>query len=446
MAKKTDNLKYEFLPAALEITETPPNKFGALVLWILIALILAALAWAYFGHLDIVATARGKIKPDGNVKIVQTSAGGVVTAINVSDGDEVKEGELLVSLDSTAAQKDVVRLQENLAVAQLERDVTRLIALNQDASHVIESSTVSERTKEDLRALASSKVSSYQVQRQFASIGVSQASSQLNRENANLSTVQASLASAQQTLQAAQAAYDTAAPSDKAALQVQLNYANSIVDTARDAVSGAHDRVAAAQNAQRQAQSSLAELNGNNTTSALELAVNSDKTIAQIEAELDKAKKAVEDQSIYSPVDGRVMALSVNTVGGVVSGGQQLAIIVPTSTLLTIEATIQNQDIGFVHVGQRVAIKVDTFSFQRYGVLEGKVRAISPDAIQNETTGALTYPIQVSIEKNQSSKNVEIPLQSGMSITAEVKTGDRRIIDFFLDPLFGGVDESFKVR
>lgn len=446
MAKKTDNLKYEFLSAALEITETPPNKFSQIVLWLLIAFILAALAWAYFGHIDIVATARGKVKPDGNVKVVQSSGGGVVTEINVSDGDTVTEGDLLVSLDATAANNEVARLEESLTIARLERDVTRLLASNQDATQVINSSNAPEETKEDLRALATSKASSYQVQRQFASIGVNQASAQLNRENANLANARAQLLAAQQGQQSAQAAYDNASSANKAAAQVQLTYANSLVSSASEAVNSLQDRVTAAQSALRQSQSSLAELNSNTINTALGTVLDHDKNIQQIEAELEKANKAVRDQSIYSPVSGKVMSLAVSTVGGVVSGGQQLAIIVPTDTPLVIEASLQNQDIGFVHVGQRVAVKVDTFSFQRYGILEGKVESISPDAVQNESTGALTYTVRILVDDEHSSKDIEIPLQSGMSVSGEIKTGDRRIISFFLDPLFGGIDESFKVR
>ena len=446
MVTRNDKLKYEFMPSALEITETPPNKLSQTVLWILIVFIVAALAWSYFGRIDVIATARGKVVPDGNVKIVQSPAGGVVTEIKARDGDTVKKGDLLVSLDSTTTQGDVASIERSHATAKLERHVMRQVAAGQNVENVIRDSNAPADIKEDVKALASSKVSSFQVQRQFASVAVSQTSAQLVRENTNFANAQANLASAKESQRALQAAYDAASITDKPAFQSQLAYANNLAKSASDTVDTMHDRVVTAKTAHNQAQASLAQLDGNNGMSTLSTVIDQDKAIEQLEADLQRAKKNVEDQSIYAPIDGKLMSFAVNTIGGVVSSGQQLAIVVPMDTPLIIEASLQNQDIGFVHVDQRVAVKVDTFAFQRYGLLEGKVVSISPDAIQDENTGALTYKMRVAIDSNKSSKETTIPLQPGMSITSEVKTGDRRIISFFLDPLIAGLDSSLKAR
>lgn len=417
---KKDNLKYEFLPSALEITETPPNKYGSIVLWILVLLIVTALVWAYFGRIDIVATARGKVVPDGSVKVVQASAGGVVTAINVSDGDTVKEGELLVELDATSTQADVASIESSLATARLERDVLKKLASGESIDTVIDESSVSPEIKEDIRALARSQGSSYQVERQFAVATVSQAREQLNRENTNLTNAQNNLNEARTNQQPTQAAEST--------------------------VQTMTDRVAQARSALNQAQANLASIDSNNGTTTLGSVLDQDKAIADLESSLQKAKKTVEDQSVYAPVNGTIMTLAVNTVGGVVNPSQQLAIIVPDDTPLIVEASLQNQDIGFVSVGQKVALKLDTFSFQRYGTLEGKVKSISPDAVQDETTGFSTYKMKIEVVSNKSSKEKEIQLLSGMAVTSEIKTGDRQIISFFLDPLIAGTQESMRVR
>lgn len=446
MTFKKDRLKYEFLPSALEITETPPNKFSQIVLWTLIVFIVAALAWSYFGRIDIIATARGKVVPDGNVKIVQSPAGGVVTQIKAREGDVVKKGDLLASLDSTSTQGDVASLERSLATIKLERDIMRNVVNGQSIAEIIQSSNAPADVKADVKALADSKVSSFHMQRQFASVAVSQASEQLARESNNLSNAENTLVSAKESLKAAQVAYDAASSANKQALQTQITYFNNLAKSANETVETMLGRVSNAKSALNQAQSSLAQLDGNNDTTTLSTVLDQDKNIMQLEAELQKAKKSVEDQSVYAPVDGKLMSLAINTVGGVVSGGQQLAIVVPTGTTLIIEASLQNQDIGFVHTGQRVAVKVDTFSFQRYGLLEGEVVSISPDATQDEKTGALTYKIRVSVDDDVSSKDKAIPLQPGMSVTSEIKTGDRRIISFFLDPLIAGLDSGLKAR
>ncbi len=446
MASRHDKLKYEFMPSALEITETPPNRLSQVVLWVAIGFIIAALAWSYFGRIDVIATARGKVIPDGNVKIVQSPAGGVVTDIRAREGDVVKKGDLLISLDSTTTQGDVASIERGLATAQLERDVMRQIASGQSVTSIIESSSAPVDVKEDIRALANSKVSSFQVQRQFAVVAVSQASAQLARESTNLANAQTNLTNAQASQRAAENAYNMASDAEKPALVAQITYANNLVKSANDTVNAMQDRAIAAKSSLNQAQASLAQMDGNNGTATLSTVIDQDKSIEQLEADLQRAKKNVEDQSIYAPADGQLMSLVVSTVGGVVSGGQEVAIVVPKDTPLVIEASLQNQDIGFVHAGQRVAVKVDTFSFQRYGVLEGEVVGISPDAVQDQKTGASTYKLRVAIKSDKSSKDKTIPLQPGMSVNAEIKTGNRRIISFFLDPLIAGLDNSLKAR
>lgn len=444
--RKEDNLRYEFLPAALEITETPAHPFGRIVLWSIISLIIVALLWSYFGRIDIVATARGRVVPDGSVKIVQSSAGGVTTAIKVGDGDTVKKGDLLVELDTTSTAVDVASAERNLATARLERDVLKKLAAGESIDGTIDESSAPAEVKEDIRALARSQATSHQVERQFASASVSQARDQLNRENSNLSSAQANLNDARKNRDQVQAAYDQATVSDKATLQFQLSAAQSRVDSAESTVQTMQDRVSQARSGLTQAQSSLASVDNNNGTTALGSVVEQDKIIAELENTLAKAKKTVEDQSVYAPVSGTVMSLAVNTLGGVVTPGQQLAIIVPDNTPLVIEASLQNQDIGFVHVGQKVAVKLDTYSFQRYGMLTGKVVSISPDAVQDEATGASTYKMKVALENTKSTKGVDIKLLSGMTVSSEIKTGDRRIISFFLDPLVAGLDSSLKSR
>ena len=149
--------------------------------------------------------------------------------------------------------------------------------------------------------------------------------------------------------------------------------------------------------------------------------------------------------SIKSPVDGSVLSLATKTIGGVVSAAQPVVEIVPEGTKLVIDATVQNRDIGFIRVGQPVVIKVDTYSFQRYGYLRGTVNSISPDAVNDEKQG-LVYSMKVEIDSDTTSKNNTIKVEPGMSVTAEITTGNRRIIEFFLDPLMTHTDTSLEVR
>lgn len=124
---------------------------------------------------------------------------------------------------------------------------------------------------------------------------------------------------------------------------------------------------------------------------------------------------------------------------------QPIMEIVPEGTKLVIDSTLQNKDIGFVCVGQPVVIKVDTYSFQRYGYLKGAVKSISPDAVEDEKRGSV-YKMKVEINGGKTSKNNIINVAPGMSTTAEITTRKRRIIEFFLDPLMTHTDTSLEVR
>ena len=128
-----------------------------------------------------------------------------------------------------------------------------------------------------------------------------------------------------------------------------------------------------------------------------------------------------------------------------VNVAERIAQIVPDNDLLYVDVTLDNQDVGFVRVGQRVVVKVATYPFQRYGYLEGTVENISPDAVQDEKKG-LVYKAKVKLSGANSSKKNRLKLLPGMSVSAEITTGKRRIIEFFLDPLMTHVDDSLKVR
>jgi hemolysin D len=171
---------------------------------------------------------------------------------------------------------------------------------------------------------------------------------------------------------------------------------------------------------------------------------------------------------LTAPVDGVVQQLAVHTVGGVVAQAQALAVVVPSESHLEIEAMLSNRDIGFVHPGQQVEIKVDTFNFTRYGLLHGEVLSVSSDAItrdrpqgasndraqgsvqsgSSESRGQeLEYAARVSLDRTQMQvEDKQVKLGPGMAVTVEIKTGTRRIISYLLSPLARHQQESLRER
>ncbi|MGN1136255.1 MAG: HlyD family type I secretion periplasmic adaptor subunit [Oscillospiraceae bacterium] len=174
--------------------------------------------------------------------------------------------------------------------------------------------------------------------------------------------------------------------------------------------------------------------------------VQNNQTLTDYESDLKLKNQSNKSQILTSPVDGTVQTVDITTVGGVVTSAQPIVTIVPENAELIIEADVLNKDIGYVFAGQEVSVKLDTFSFQKYGTVDGKIIYVSPSAIEDERRG-LIYKIKVAIDRTSFVVNgAEVPISSGMSGTAEIKIEERRIIEFFLEPIFEYFDDSLKVR
>ena len=440
-----DRLQYEFLPAAEEIIETPAAPLGALVVWLVTLLLIVALAWSYFGRIDIVAVANGKISTEGSTKIIQPAISGVVTNINVHEGQRVKKGETLLALDKTTAEKDVATANQSLSVARVERDILRRLAVGGNTDDIINNADLPDEAKAMLRQFASSQtalsaarqqaangmISNYQQQLQFNQ----QAKNQLETNAQNLKNRKAEI----------EKQLPNANPVDKLRLQNELSNIDQRITSADSAVLSQNQQLLQSQSALTQAQNQSQTQTAETNSAFNNQIITAEKRIIELENNLVKAKQILAQTTITAPVDGTVLSLTVKTIGGVVNAGQQLAQIVPEKVPLYVDAALDNQDIGFVKPGQRVVVKVATYPFQRYGYLEGTVENISPDAIQDDKKG-LIYKAKIKLNDDKSSKQNQLKLLPGMSVSAEITTGQRRIIEFFLDPLMTKVDESLKVR
>ena len=442
---KRDRLQYEFLPAAEEIVETPAAPLGALVVWLVTLLLIVALAWSYFGRIDIVAVVNGKISTEGSTKIIQPAVSGVVTNINVHEGQRVKKGETLLALDKTTAEKDVATANQSLNTARVERDILRRLAVGGNTDDIINNADLPDETKAMLRQFASSQtalsaarqqaangtISNYQQQLQFNQ----QAKHQLETNAQNLKNRKAEI----------EKQLPNANPVDKLRLQNELSNIDQRITSADSAVLGQNQQLLQSQSALTQAQNQSQTQNAETNSAFSNQIITAEKRIIELENNLVKAKQILAQTTITAPVDGTVLSLTVKTIGGVVNAGQQLAQIVPEKVPLYVDAALDNQDVGFVKPGQRVVVKVATYPFQRYGYLEGTVENISPDAIQDDKKG-LIYKAKIKLNDDKSSKQNQLKLLPGMSVSAEITTGQRRIIEFFLDPLMTKIDESLKVR
>lgn len=443
---KKDHLEYEFLPAALEITETPPSPLGSFVIWGILILLFVAFLWSYFGRVDEVAVARGKVIPDGKLKVVQPVEEGVITAIHVEEGQRVKEGELLLELDSTIENVDVKSLEKALQTAKIEKEILNAELDGKDEQEVLKTndlytSDLSEEVIQFLGQLKNARESEYQ-----------------SKENALLNVIkqrEAELKSAELLLASFESKYSLLKTQEDSYKQLFESGAISKMEwmtkqneakTAEEEYESQKSTIVRFEESLNEANENLSSLKKEINTNLINQIVEKEKGIASIEAQLQKAQKLYEYQNILSPVNGTIHGLNANTIGGVVTPAQPIMTIVPDGTPLIVEGTVLNKDIGFIKVGQEVEIKLDTFPFQKYGTLKGEVLFISPDAFEEEKLGQV-YKMKAKLEKSSLViDGNDVNISPGMTVSAEIKTGQRRIIEFFLEPIIKYAKESITLR
>jgi len=432
----------EFLPAAVEVLEAPASPAGRAVAFLIMALFAAPLAWAVFGRIDMVATAHGRIVPGGQVKIVQSFEPGVVQEIRVRDGQHVEQGELLIKLDPLEEEVDTTRLQKEHAIAspQAARLEAFLAFLN-DPSLDEESHLNNARLP-----AAQHRQLRHEIQHHAA-------------EMARLDGETAQLRAKIQAIEAEIARLEALLPmanEHEAALRGLLRkkmVAKSHWSDARQKSIDLQQRLVVEQ--RRLDETKLAIANKAKQQDALQTHAGKNAMAQLTEHQnrsemaalnLRKAHSRQARNNLTAPVSGIVQQLTIHTIGGVVKAADPLMIIVPDDTQLIVEASVLNKDIGFVKVGQPAEIKLESFPFTKYGLLEGEVTHLSPDAMQSDAQG-LVYAMRASLNRNRILVGGQwTPLSPGMAATAEIKTGERAIIDFFLSPLRKSGQEAFKER
>jgi hemolysin D len=460
--KTRDREELEFLPAALEIVETPPSPLGRAIGATLIGLFVLALAWASLGHVDIVATAPGKIIPTGHSKLIQPFETGVVHAILVANGQTVNAGDVLIELDSTINEGETNHLRSDLQSAQL--DIARLRAALTDTDDPIAAFRPPEGANPAMVAM----------QRQFLVAQVAEHRAKIASLDGQRAQKEAELGTISATVDKLDAVIPTI--EERVNIRKALNeYGNRLqyFEVLQQLTESQQERLVQKSHLKEAKAAVAAIIETRGQTNAEyrrtlfgELA-EAERKAGGFAADLSKAEQRTKLQQLTAPVSGIVQQLAVHTVGGVVTPAQSLAVIVPSDSQLEIEAMVSNRDVGFVHAGDEVEIKVDTFDFTRYGLLHGQVLSISSDAIVRDNSAEqskekqqgsptdtseprgqeLTYAARISVDRTQMQvEDKKVSLSPGMAVTAEIKTGSRRIIGYLLSPLVKYKQESLRER
>lgn len=439
----TEKQETEFLPAILEVTETPPSPTGRLVMWTILVFIVVGIIWSVIGHINEVAVASGKVIPTGQVKTIQVKNKGIIKEIFVHEGQHVFEGDKLVVLDPTSTEADYDSLSQRAAYFKL--DIERLEAELEGKPFVPQEDKNLELA--DITAeknLYQSRVSQHRAELDAARSAVLQREAACKSEESNLEKYRGMLEIAVEKEQRLQELSAQNAISEFQLLEQTSQRINL------------EESYAAQQSTLAKAQAELAE--ANDRLANVESAYQKDVMASLVESRKqylsysEELKKADEDQrlsTITAPCSGRVYNLSVHTVGGIVTEAQPLLAIVPDGVELELEVWADNKDIGFIKEGQEAEVKVETFNFQKFGVINAVVDEIAADAYSDKTDLERDNKYRLLLKLKKESLDVngtDTGLYPGMQVDAEIKIREKRIIDFFLDPFRKYTSEALRER
>lgn len=400
---------HEFKPLLSEIEDAPQSPLGLFIFWTIVALIAFAGLWMFFGKVDVVVSARAMVIPDGEVKVIQPLDAGVIRKIAVKEGDFVKQGDVLLEIDPSTTEPALASKEENLNKFEIEIE-----RLNAQAALAPLSPNPSKYSLDLIRE-----------QKNIYTASVESYRDKVRSASAEKANYQSLLTSSREKAARLKKVLDIIAKDEYIE---EINKINSY-------------------------QAEIAKLNSEISytketfrSETLKELADKQKQATELRAEVDQIKFRNTKQTILSPCDGHVDKIVMQTIGGVVQPAQQLMMVTPVDVPLLVKATVLNKDIGFVKPGMDAKIKVDTFNFQKYGILNGKVTTVASSSINDEKLGPVYEVFIQPLQTKLVVEGKEANISAGMSGTAEIKTEKRRIIEFFIYPLIKYLDEGISVR
>lgn len=406
----------EFLPSALALQHKPVSPTARWVAKLLILLLTLLLLWSIFGYIDITVDAQGKIIPDGQTKVITAVQVATVRTILVADGQRVEAGQPLIELDSRAfeneREKDLADWQmatlqgmrSRALIASLRSRQQPKMAWVAEVSHVLwdESATHLQGQWENFVA-------------------------KRDRLNADIGRFGAALPMAQHI-------------AGDYAILAETN------DVARTDALAKKQAEVDLQGQLNAARMQLAALVAETCKNAEDDLTQATKEAADAKADAAKVQAEINQLVLRSPVAGTVQQLQVHTVGAAVPAAQTLMQIVPQTSSVTMEAMLADKDVGFIHVGQSAEVKIDAFEYTKYGTVPAKVNVVARDAVEDQKKG-LQYAVRVTLlHPILNVDGMKRSLDPGMSGTVEIRTGRRRVIEYFLSPLMRHATESLHER
>lgn len=438
LAQPEESLSYELGKAVQEL----PPLYTRLLAGGISLLVFGAITWAYFSKVDEVAPANGQIVASTEVRPFRAPDVGTIEAIKVKEGDTVKKGMVIVEMDAGLSESEIKRLEDTAKL--IRQDIARLQAENRGervAGAPLQDKLLDARLQEfdTKQATANAEVGRQAATRQ-------EAKSRLVRLQENLIYARDSLKNAETRERALSTLKGTGAVPqlDYIRAQDEVTNAKDKVVSIEKEIDAQRDRIVQAEQAVAGARSTASGLNSQRQSEILTQLTKRNEELTDILGKLESAKQQRSKETLAAPFDGTVY--NVKATRGPVQNGEELLSILPKGEEIVLEAKVLNRDIGFIQAGMPAKIKLATFPYQEFGIIEGVVEKVSPNAIVEKDVG-LVFPVRVKLKKHAIDvRGAKVELTPGMAATAEIVTRQKSILTFLVEPVTRRFSEAFSVR
>ena len=445
----------DFAPSILAIQARPASPLPRVMLYTLMILFVLIVLWAIFGKVDVVAVAQGKLVPKSYLKIVQPAEAGIVKEILVKEGDTVAQGQILMRMDAQIQDSDTKMVEAELMQRALQlRRIDAELAGKQLVMKAGDDATQFRQIE-----------SQYQSHRQAFEDAVAQEQALLNKATEDYQGARQTETKIRNVLPAYQeqeAAWQKLHKDGYAGRLLVLERERERIEKEGDLKTQAF-AVESLKASIAQSQKRLAQI-----TSNYKQQLHNERFEAQ--GQLDKLQQEVAKQrhkqtllELKASQAGKIKDVATHTIGSVVSPGTILLTLVPIDEPLQAEVMINNDDVGFVHEGQSVKLKLAAYPFQKYGMVDGIVTHVSADAADgqgqakpnqpnqngtsNQTNDQAGYKAIVTLnQQTLQASNRSFNLAPGMQVAAEINQGKRTIMEYLLSPVQGVFQEAARER
>ena len=479
-AKPEEQLSYELGKAVQEL----PPLYTRLLAGTMSFVIFGTISWAHFSEIDEVATATGELIASTQVRPVTALGNGSILAVKVKEGDRVTKDQILIQRDPNFQQTDVNRLAKSSKL--IEDDLQRLQAERsggKTAGTILQDELLNSRlldykakqaaaaaeAKRQQSILNQAKVRLSRLQENLANAKVSFTNVQKNLENVKSlrSMLDNNLSIAQQREENLRTLVEPGALTrvDYLDAKERLNRANADIIRNSDEITKnqnnlteAKDKIASlekdaaaqfqeinqAEQAYQTARNQNIRLTSERQSEILTQINKRKEELTTVAGQLEQARQQKDGETIKAPVAGTIY--KIKATKGPVQSGEELLSILPEGEEMLLEVKVLNRDIGFINQGMKAKVKIATFPFQEFGVVEGEVVQISPNAIIDKDLG-LVFPTRIKLSKHSLNvRGQQVEFNPGMAANAEIVTRQKSVLTFIIEPITRRFSEAFSVR